>query len=48
MDKLSIMLRVSSDDPQQVARAVEHLTRAMTGMAMEGMECWLSIDKEDD
>ena len=48
LERLNIMLSAKSDDPQQIARAVEHLSRAMTGMAMDGMECWLNIDKADE
>lgn len=41
--KLLVSAYVASDDPEHVARAAEVFARAVTGLALDGIEATLTI-----
>lgn len=43
-----ISLSVSSDDAPTIARAVEHLARTASGLALDGVDCILFAGPEGD
>lgn len=48
MADLRVSLSMTSTDPELVARATEHLARAATGMAMDGMTAMLFVGPEEE
>lgn len=48
MARTRVSLSVVSDDPQQVARAVEHFSRTAIGLALDGMDAVIVAGPEDD
>jgi len=48
MEPIRVSCSVTSDDPNIVARAVDALGKAASGLAMEGVEVFLFIRPDDD
>jgi hypothetical protein len=49
MDKpIRVSMSTTSNDPQVVARAMEAMSRAATGLALEGVDVWLSARPDED
>lgn len=43
-----ISLSVTSDNAEVIARATEHLSRTMSGLALDGMDCIMFAGPEED
>lgn len=49
MDKpIRIMLSVTTDNPDTLHKSIEHFSRVLTGLAMDGVKCWLNVEEDDD
>ncbi len=50
MRRTRLSVSVTTDDPEILTRAIETLSRAVTGLAMEGVETFTMCgpDEEDD
>jgi len=48
VSNIEFNLSVVTDDPQVVARTTEHFARMMSGLALDGVECALTIGPEFD
>lgn len=44
----AISLRVSTKDPETITRAVEALSRAAAGLALENVDAFLIITEDED
>lgn len=47
MTDTRISLSVTTGDPQIVARVAEQFARTAAGLAMEGVDCFISIGPDD-
>lgn len=43
-----IMLSVTTDDPEKLQKTVEHFSRVITGLAMDGVKTWLNVEQDPD
>lgn len=43
-----LSLSVTSSDPARIAQAIEHFSRTVTGLALEGMDCILFAGPDDE
>lgn len=43
-----LSLSVTSESPEVIARTVEHFARAITGLALEGVDCFLMAGPAED
>lgn len=41
-------MAVTSEDPEVITRAVESMSRAAAGLAMESVDVWLMISADED
>lgn len=50
MQRTRLSVSVTTDDPEILTRAIETLARAVTGMAMEGIDTFMMCgpDRDDD
>lgn len=46
--RIRIMVSVTSEDPEVIARASETFTRAATGFVLDGVEAFISVRQDDD
>lgn len=47
-DSIRVHMSVTSSDPQIVTRAIEAMSRAAAGLALEGVEVWVSARPDDE
>lgn len=43
-----IMLSVTTDNPDTLQKTVEHFSRVITGLAMDGVKTWLNVEQDLD
>lgn len=43
-----IMLSVTTDDSETLQKTIEHFSRVITGLAMDGVKTWLNVEQDLD
>lgn len=43
-----IMLSVTTDDSETLQKTIEHFSRVITGLAMDGVKTWLNVEQDPD
>ena len=42
------MLSVTTDDSETLQKTIEHFSRVITGLAMDGVKTWLNVEQDLD
>lgn len=45
---IRVMLSVTTDDADTLHKSIEHFSRVLTGLAMDGVKCWLNVEQDLD
>lgn len=43
-----VMISVTTDDPETLTKTIEHFSRVMAGLAMDGVKSWMHTDQDDE
>lgn len=43
-----IMLSVTTDNDAKLVTTLEHFSRVLAGLAMDGVKCWLNVEQDTD